>query len=254
MKVEFLKDRADRYFSAMTLAPEARRSEIKNLVEALHRHGVGACRRILDLGAGHGYATTALLDFLGPEGEILAVDISADMLARIPKRCNIRTMVASLDRLEVEDGSVDLAISLASFHHVPHKGIVMREVRRALRPGGHFLIADVAEGTPTQRFFDNVVRHHCSTGHDFDFLDTPWAGILAERAGMVLLASGVKHTDWRFQSESDMLGFVGNLLGLDLPVSDLAPLLERWLRPRVAADGWTVILPWSLGFHMFRKE
>ena len=49
---------------AMQSAPDARAAELDTLRGVLYDLGATQCRRIVDLGAGHGYATVALLDYL----------------------------------------------------------------------------------------------------------------------------------------------------------------------------------------------
>jgi SAM-dependent methyltransferase len=253
MPGEFSKVRANHYALAMQRAPDARAAEIEKLRIVLSGLGVTRCRRIVDLGAGHGYATAALLDHLAADGIIFAVDNSPHMAEHIPRHSKIRPMVAPLDRLDIEADTIDLAVSLATFHHVTHKTLVMREVKRILRTGGYIVIADVNEGTPTQQFFDHVVRKYCATGHDLDFLDHQWVDLIARRAGIELVSSTVEWTDWRFESESVMLEFLRNLMNLELEVTQLKPLVDEWLQPRAGPHPGSFILPWSLGYHALRK-
>jgi ubiquinone/menaquinone biosynthesis C-methylase UbiE len=252
MVVEFSQARADRYERAMTAAPQARAAELEKLQALLRRLEVAGCRKIVELGAGHGFATMALMDFLAPDGVVVAIDNSSHMAARIPQHRKIRPLVAELSELEVDTGTVDLAVSLATFHHITHKTLVLREMRRIVRTGGYIVIADVNHGTPVQEFFDHVVRKYCTEGHDWDFLDHSWIEVIARRAGLEHVCSSVESTPWYFASEETMLQYVGNLTSLELQAADLKPFIHEWLRPQTEADGRSVILPWSLGFHALR--
>jgi hypothetical protein len=49
-----------------------------------------------------------------------------------------------------------------------------------------------------------------------------------------------------------MLEYVSDLFSLELALSDLRLLVDRWLEPVRRRDG-TVVVPWSLGFHVLRK-
>jgi SAM-dependent methyltransferase len=253
MSIAFCTERAKRYAIAVTLAPRARGAEIEKLAAILHHLGATDCRRIVDLGAGQGFATVALLDYLAPGGVVFGVDNSPHMVQWIPRHHNIRPTIAPLDKLDIEAGTVDLAVSLATFHHVTHKTLVMREVNRVLRAGRYFVVVDVHQGTPTQQFFDHVVREHCASEHDLDFLDHSWVQLIAQRAGMEHVSSTVENTDWRFQDENTMLQYVRDLLSLELETSQLKPLVDKWLSPHTAADDRSFVLPWSLGFHTLRK-
>jgi SAM-dependent methyltransferase len=250
---EFGKERADRYEVAIRRAPEARAAEVAVLLETLKGLHIGGCRGMIDLGAGHGYLTAAILDFLAPDGIVFAVDTSPEMAQRIPRHHQIRPLVAPLDRLDIASGTIEAVVSLAAFHHVTNKTLVLRELNRLLIDGGYVLIADVNEGTPTQEFFDHVVRDYCATGHDLDFLDRAWAAVIAARAGMRHVASSVERTDWRFDDEETMLTYVANLFSLEVDTARLRPLVERWMPPYKSPDGAAILLPWWLGFHVFRN-
>ena len=45
--------------------------------------------------------------------------------------------------MEIEDQSVDTVINIESAFHYPDKQAFLNEVSRVLKPGGHFLIADI---------------------------------------------------------------------------------------------------------------
>jgi SAM-dependent methyltransferase len=250
----FSQQRSNHYARAMERAPNARTAELDKLQAVLDSLGVTQCRRIVDLGAGHGYATITLVDYLAHDGVVFGIDTSPDMVGRIPHHANIRTMIAPLDELDIEAETVDLAVSLATFHHVTHKTLVMREIKRILRSGGYVVIADVNEGTPTQQFFDHVVRRYCATGHDLDFLDQHWIKLIAQRAGMEHISSSVERTDWRFESESAMLEFLRSLMYLEIEVGRLKLMVDTLLQPRADQSPGTFTLPWWLGYHALRKD
>jgi SAM-dependent methyltransferase len=254
MEVEFSQARAARYVQALTEVPEARAAELKALRRALTRLEVAPCRKIVELGAGHGFATMALVDFLQPDGLVVGVDNSPYMVDCIPRHHNVRPLISRVCCLDIESATVDLAVSLATFHHITHKTVVAREIKRILSDGGLFVIADVNHGTPTQEFFDNVVRKHCSVGHDWDFLDRSWTELIARRAGLEHIWSSVESTNWHFRDEASMLRYVADLLGLELDAARLKPLVYEWLQPQLGADSRSVVLPWSLGFHALRKS
>jgi SAM-dependent methyltransferase len=90
-------------------------------------------RSVLDLGAGTGKLTSALV----ARGlDVLAVDPSADMLAvlaRVVPRA--RTLVGEAEALPVADGSVD-AVTAAQAWHWVDPGRAGAEVARVLAPGG----------------------------------------------------------------------------------------------------------------------
>jgi ubiquinone/menaquinone biosynthesis C-methylase UbiE len=57
---------------------------------------------------------------------------------------NARIEHAPAERLPLAEGAVDLVTSTASFHHWSDQAQGVREAARVLRPGGLFVLADMA--------------------------------------------------------------------------------------------------------------
>lgn len=99
-------------------------------------------QRALDLGSGTGAGTFALLEHF-PGLAVTALDSSADMLAHLRGKAaerglagRVETARADLDEPLPELGGVDLAWASASLHHLADPDRTLREIARALRPGG----------------------------------------------------------------------------------------------------------------------
>ena len=151
----------------------------------------GAPRRIADLGAGSGTGAFALARRF-PDAEILAVDMSDDMLDHLLHRAGdlrprIRPVLADLDRgwpADVTD--LDLAWASASMHHVADPERVLTDVRAALRPGGVFAVVELASfprflpdeagGGVVGRAHDLVDRLR---SHDLPTMGSDWGSRLA---------------------------------------------------------------------------
>ncbi|HEV8628468.1 MAG TPA: methyltransferase domain-containing protein [Acidimicrobiia bacterium] len=107
--------------------------------------------RILDVGCGPGFYAQELLDEVGPDGSIVAVDASADMLALARHRCeghdNVTFREGNASALPIDDGDVDAALCVQVMEYVPDPPGALAEIYRALRPGGRALIWDVDWGT-----------------------------------------------------------------------------------------------------------
>lgn len=103
--------------------------------------------RVLDAGCGPGFYVSELIEQVGPEGSVTGVDGSPQMLAVAAKRNegapNARFAEGDLTRLPVEDGSFDRALSVQVLEYVPDTDAALREIHRALRPGGRVLVWDV---------------------------------------------------------------------------------------------------------------
>jgi arsenite methyltransferase len=103
--------------------------------------------RILDAGCGPGFYTRELLDKVGPDGSLVSVDQSAEMLAVAKRRCegypNVASDVADVTSLPVESDGFDRALSVQVLEYVQDFGAALAEMYRALRPGGRVVIWDV---------------------------------------------------------------------------------------------------------------
>ncbi len=117
------------------------------LREGLRNLEIGPGERIVDLGSGTGILLAHLLEVLGDEGRVIAVDFSPEM-QRIaaqkiddPRVCFER---ADATELPVDDGSVDRVLCFSTWPHFPDPEAVLREAQRALGPGGSLHIWHVA--------------------------------------------------------------------------------------------------------------
>jgi len=114
--------------------------------------------RVLDVAAGAGGQTIAAARRVGPEGSVLATDISANILKFAERAAaeaglrNVATRVMDGEQLEVEPGFYDAVISRVGFIYFPDQPAAFAGMRRALKPGGR--LAGIVYSTPeNNRFF-----------------------------------------------------------------------------------------------------
>jgi SAM-dependent methyltransferase len=166
----------------------------------VHGRAPDPTRRILDLGAGTGNGALALAERF-PGAEVVAVDASAAMLARLAAKAHglglgdrIHTVEADLDTRWPAVGAVDLVWASNSMHHMADPGRVLAEIFGALTPGG--LLA-VAELDSFPRFLPDgaaggaELRGHAAMAaaraEDMPFLGADWAPLL-RKAGFTIEA------------------------------------------------------------------
>jgi SAM-dependent methyltransferase len=103
--------------------------------------------RILDMGCGPGFYAAEILQEVGEEGSVVGVDTSAAMLGvaanRVKGRPNADFRQADATGLPVADGEFDAALSVQVLEYVADATAALRELRRALRPGGRLVVWDV---------------------------------------------------------------------------------------------------------------
>jgi arsenite methyltransferase len=109
--------------------------------------GAAAGHDVLDVGCGPGFYTSELLDTVGDDGSLVAVDVSPAMLALAERRCadrpNVTFHLAGATALPVADASVDRAICVQVLEYVPDADAALAEIARCLRPGGRAVVWDI---------------------------------------------------------------------------------------------------------------
>lgn len=112
------------------------------VTECWHRVGITHGWRVLDVGAGPGYATADLAEIVGPTGVVLGIERSARFLQAARERCMRRGLenveLREADLMEVSLGDLRYDASwcrwVASFVSSPKK--LIGNIAGALRPGG----------------------------------------------------------------------------------------------------------------------
>ena len=101
--------------------------------------------RLLSLGAGYG-AVERYLAELNPEVEIEGVELDAERVAVANAMPAARVSLRAGDALEPGRGPFDSALAVDLLHHIPadRHGEVLASVAALLRPGGTFLVKDIA--------------------------------------------------------------------------------------------------------------
>jgi arsenite methyltransferase len=112
--------------------------------------------RVLDLGCGSGRDVYALAQLVGPSGEVVGVDMTAEQLevaerhrAFHAERFGFSNVsfhegyIERLDELDLQPSSFDVVVSNCVVNLSPDKEAVFRGVHRYLKRGGEFYFSDV---------------------------------------------------------------------------------------------------------------
>jgi arsenite methyltransferase len=105
---------------------------------------------VVDLGSGGGFDCLVASHMTGPNGSVVGVDMTPEMLDRARRvasglgASNLEYREGLLEELPVEDDWADVVISNGVLNLVADKAQVFSEARRVLRSGGWLQFADIA--------------------------------------------------------------------------------------------------------------
>ena len=143
-------------------------------------------RTALDVGAGTGQATQALLARY-TTNNVIALDISRGMLKTIdrprPWRRKPPRVQCDAEALPIRDGSIDLLVSASTFHWCRNYAQLFAEMKRVLSPGGVLLFATF--GTDTLHELRGAWAQVDGAVHVHEFADMHVLGDAMLNAGLV---------------------------------------------------------------------
>ncbi len=108
--------------------------------------------RVVDAGSGAGFDCFVAARRVGPEGRIVGIDMTEEMLAKSRATAHemslghVEFREGLLEDMPVEDGWADTVISNGVFNLCADKRRVFSAVIRVLKPGGTLHFADIANG------------------------------------------------------------------------------------------------------------
>ncbi len=104
---------------------------------------------VLDLGCGAGNDVFVARQLVGEEGNVIGLDFTNEMITKARKNneklCyeNIEFKFGDIEKMPIDDNSIDVIISNCVLNLVPDKEKAFAEIYRTLKPGAHFCVSDV---------------------------------------------------------------------------------------------------------------
>jgi len=125
--------------------------------------------RLLDVGCGPGRVSIPAARRVGPDGQVVALDVQEAMLKKLQQRAaargvaNIRTIVGPVQEAALEADSCDRALLVWVLGEIPDQPAALRKIFGALKPGGLLSITETLRDPHYQRVA-TVLRLAESTG------------------------------------------------------------------------------------------
>ena len=116
--------------------------------------GLRRGERVLDLGSGGGIDCFLAAQQVGPEGHVVGLDMTPDMLALARRNqtnlgvTNVEFLHGEMEAMPLPDSSVDVVISNCVVCLSPDKDAVFSESFRVLAPGGRIHLSDIMALSP----------------------------------------------------------------------------------------------------------
>jgi SAM-dependent methyltransferase len=201
----------------------------------LERIGVSEGWRCLEVGGGGGSVTRWLTEHAGPEGHVVATDLSPRFLEEI-EAPNLEVRKHNVVTDPLEEGAYDLVHSRDVLEHIPEREAVLDKMVVALKPGG-WLVAEDVDFVSALRLEGFGEKTELIT-----YEGKMWSGAVKSMRARGVDAEYGRRLPWRLKArglEDIDAGVRGGLAKAGSPGAILALLSATQLRPLLIEGGMT---------------
>jgi ubiquinone/menaquinone biosynthesis C-methylase UbiE len=140
----------------------------------IDRMGLKPGMRVLDVGCGPGRLAIPFAKHVGPEGEVVALDIQEKMLQKLEERIknnhlsNVRLLLGGAGQGKIlEENSFDRAILVTVLGEIADKKSALEQIFKALKPEGILSVTEVLPDPDFQKQ-NKVLRLATAAGFALD--------------------------------------------------------------------------------------
>lgn len=127
---------------------------------------------VIDLGAGAGLDCFLAARKVGPQGKVIGLDISEEMIKKATENAakygytNVEFKLGDIEKMPIESDIADIIISNCVLSLARDKVIAFKEAFRVLKPGGKMYVSDIVllTGLTEQQKNDPNLRGTCVLG------------------------------------------------------------------------------------------
>ena len=104
---------------------------------------------VVDFGSGAGNDVFVARSIVGEKGRVIGIDMTPDMIDKANKNKeklgykNVEFYMAEIEETPLTKDTVDVVISNCVLNLSPQKEKAFYEIKRILKPGGHFCVSDI---------------------------------------------------------------------------------------------------------------
>lgn len=180
-------------------------------IERMRRIGVRRGWRCLEVGAGGGSIARWLVDQVGPDGHVTAVDLDISALTG-DEAANLDAVALDLRTDQLPRGDFDLVHTRLVLGHIVEREQVLQKLVAALRPGGHLFLeeADDLAATALEPDLHGEVMAAAMAAFESAGFDFRWGRAMPRRLRE--------------------LGLVNVVVDCDVPISEGGSAGMEWLR------------------------
>lgn len=136
------------YTGDLTIFDYPEREQKLHIQQVMDLLAIAPGTTVADIGAGSGWFTVRAAKRVTPKGKVYAVDINPEAVAYVRQRAekdglqNVIVIQGTANDPKLPASSIDAVLLLKTYHEIAKPVDLMRNLRRALRPGARVGIID----------------------------------------------------------------------------------------------------------------